>query len=90
MMVKVAVVEEEFPQASVAVKTTVAEPVLPQRSDNPLKLFDQVTAEQSVADAPPLEFSQLLSCVKFVLELHSMVRFAADDTIAGGVISLML
>src|SRR5882762_523961 len=53
-MVKVAVVVLKLPQASEALKITVAEPVAPQRSDNAVKSLVQVTALQlSVADAPP-------------------------------------
>ncbi len=55
----VAVVGVAFPQASVAVKITVADPVCPQPSLSVVKLFVQVTAEQlSVAAAPPLEANQ--------------------------------
>ncbi len=54
-MVKVAVLDEAFPQASVAVKVTVALPVDPQRSERDVKLFDQVTPLHiSEAVAPPL------------------------------------
>jgi hypothetical protein len=62
MMVKVAVVAALFPQASVAVKVTVAEPVAPQVSETDVKLLVQVTFEQlSLAEAPPLEANQALS-----------------------------
>ena len=51
---KEAVVLEELPQASVAVKVTEAEPVAPQPFDRPLKLSDHTTPEQrSLAVAPP-------------------------------------
>ena len=43
MIVNVAVVEELFPQLSVAVKVTVAEPVAPHVSENEVKLLLQVT-----------------------------------------------
>ena len=50
---KVALVADEFPQASVAEKTTVAAPVAPHRLESAVKLCDQVMPEQlSVADAP--------------------------------------
>ena len=52
--------EDEFPQASVAVNSTVAEPVKPQSSDKPVKLLVQVISEQlSLAIAPPLAFNQV-------------------------------
>ena len=48
-----------FPQSSVAVNVTEAEPVLPQPSLRPSKLLVQVTLEQvSEAEAPPLELNQ--------------------------------
>ena len=47
-------VAEEFPQSSVAVKVTVAEPVAPQSSERSEKSLLQVISPQlSVADAPP-------------------------------------
>ena len=61
-MVKVAEVVEAFPQLSVAVKVTVAEPVAPQVSDTETKLLVQDTIQQiSEATAPPLEANQALS-----------------------------
>ena len=58
-IVNVAVVFESFPQSSVAVNSTVAEPVAPHKSDRLVKLFDQVTFPQlSVAVAPPLLANQ--------------------------------
>ena len=47
MIVKVAEVVEEFPQASVAVNITEAEPVAPQVSETEAKLLVQVTFEQT-------------------------------------------
>ena len=62
MIVKVAEVVEVFPQLSVAVKVTVAEPVAPQVSETDAKLLVQVTFEQtSEATAPPLEANQVFS-----------------------------
>ena len=62
MIVNVADVVEEFPQASVAVKVTVAEPVAPQVSETDAKLLVQVTLEQtSEATAPPFEANQAFS-----------------------------
>jgi hypothetical protein len=62
MIVKVAVELEAFPQLSVAVKVTLAEPVAPQVSETELKLLLQVTfAQRSVAEAPPFEANQALS-----------------------------
>ena len=59
-IVKVAVVDAEFPHPSVAVNVTVTEPVAPQSSERALKLLDQPTAEQSsVAVAPPCVANQL-------------------------------
>ena len=58
-IIKIAVVEVAFPQSSVAVKVTVADPVAPQSSLNTSKSLLQVTFEQlSEADAPPLESNQ--------------------------------
>jgi len=55
---KVAVVELVLPQASMAVKVTVAEPVPPHPSLRVVKLLDQVTALQtSFAPAPPAELA---------------------------------
>lgn len=62
MIVKVAEVVEEFPQLSVAVNVTVAEPVAPHVSETDAKLLVQVTFEQtSEATAPPLEANQAFS-----------------------------
>ena len=62
MIVNVADVVEEFPQASVAVNITEAEPVAPQVSETEAKLLVQVTFEQtSEATAPPFEANQAFS-----------------------------
>ena len=53
MMVNVAVVAVLFPQESVAVKVTEAEPVAPQVSETDVKLLDQVTFEQLSRADPP-------------------------------------
>ncbi|MFL9594370.1 hypothetical protein ACKC5O_20605, partial [Aeromonas schubertii] len=68
----VAVDEELFPQVSVAVKVTVAEPVAPQVSETELKLLVQVTFEQaSVAEAPPLEANHAFNADELPLPSHS-------------------
>ena len=73
-IVKVAEVELSFPQPSVAVKVTVAEPVSPHSSERAVKSFDQVIAEQSsVAVAPPLLANQALRASMFPLPSHSTV-----------------
>ncbi len=77
-MVKVAVLEEALPQASLAVKITVAEPVLPHRSESEVKLLLQETPEQiSDAVAPPLEASHAASAAWLPLPSHSTVAFDA-------------
>ena len=58
-IVNVADVLDSFPHSSVAVNSTVADPVAPQSSDNPEKLLLQVTSPQiSEAVAPPLLANQ--------------------------------
>src|SRR5690606_2103981 len=87
-IVKVADVELEFPQASVAVKVTVAAPVAPQRSLSALKSFDQEIAEQSsVAVAPPLLANQSLRSAVFPAPSHSTVKSLASVSITGAVVS---
>jgi hypothetical protein len=59
-MVNVPEIVDVLPHASEAVKVTVAEPVAPHKSDNPLKLLVHVTLLQaSVAVAPALLLNQL-------------------------------
>ena len=54
IIVKVAEEEDAFPQASVAVKVTVALPVAPHRSESDVKLSLHQTPEHtSDAVAPP-------------------------------------
>ena len=71
IIVKVAVELEAFPQLSVAVKVTEAEPVAPQVSETEVKLLLQVTAEQlSEATAPPFEANQAFKTAVFPLPSH--------------------
>ena len=73
-IVKVAVLEEALPQASVAVKVTDALPVDPQRSESDEKLFVQETPEHaSDAVAPPLEANQAVSAAELPAPSHSTV-----------------
>ena len=68
----------EFPQASVAVKVTVAAPVAPHQSLNDVKSFVQVTSEHgSDALAPPWELSQLFNSVVLLEPSHSTVSSEA-------------
>ena len=77
-----------FPQSSVAVKVTKAEPELPQPSLNAEKLLDQVTLEQvSEADAPPLDASHSANAAELPFPSHSTVAFAAAVVIVGAVSS---
>ena len=55
-IVNVEIVELAFPQLSLAVNVTVADPVAPQLSESALKsLFHVTSAQLSVAEAPPFE-----------------------------------
>jgi hypothetical protein len=84
--VKVAVVVDAFPQASVAVKITVT--AAEQSVERASKLFVQVTSEQvSEATAPPLLASQALIPVWLPDPSHSTVRFEASTVITGAVMS---
>ena len=87
-MVKVALVVVAFPQASVAVKITVAAPVAPQRSLNAVKLLVQViTPQLSVAVAPPLEAIHAFKAAVLPRPSHSTVWLAAASVITGAVLS---
>ena len=78
----------EFPQSSVAVNMTIAEPVAPQSSLNALKLLLQVTPLQtSVTVAPPLEVSQASSSEAFPAPSHSTVIAIASASTVGAVVS---
>ena len=91
MMVKVAVVAALFPQASVAVKETVAAPVAPQESETEVKLLVQVTEEQvSLAEAPPLEANQAFKASVFPLPSHCTSKLEACTEITGFVVSMMV
>ncbi len=71
-VVKVAVVELKFPQASVAVKVTVSVPVAPQASLRPVLSLVQVTPEHaSEASAPPLSANH---AVNASAEYHHILR----------------
>ena len=89
-IVKVAVLEEALPHASVAVKVTDALPVDPQRSESDEKLFVQVTPEHtSDAVAPPLEANQAVSAAEFPAPSHSTDWFEAA-VIEGTVVSTIV
>ena len=89
-IVNVAVVEEEFPQASVEVNVTVADPVAPQSSLSPLKLLDQEMPEQTSEEvAPPYVASQLLSSTVLPAPSHSTVKLDAE-VISGFVVSTIV
>ena len=91
MIVKVAVVEELFPQLSVAVKVTEAEPVAPQVSETEVKLLLQVTEEQtSVAEAPPFEANQAFNAAVFPFPSHCTSKFEACVVIVGLVLSIIV
>ena len=77
-----------FPQVSVAVKVTVALPVLPQPSLRPSKLLVQVTLEhESEAEAPPLEANQAAKACAFPFPSHSTVALVAMISIVGAIVS---
>ena len=83
------VAEEEllFPQSSVAVKVTVAEPVAPQSSLKPSKSLLQVTPPQiSEAVAPPLLFNHAFKAAVLPAPSHSTVSSEAA-VISGLVVS---
>ena len=78
--------------SSVAVKVTVAEPVMPQSSLKAIKLLVQVTPAQLSEAAPvtPIEANQSLISVVFPLPSHSTVKSEASTSIVGGVASSMV
>ena len=88
---KVAEVVAVFPQASEAVKVTVAEPVAPQVSETKVKLLLQVTEEQaSEAEAPPLEVNQAFKAAVFPKPSHCTSKLEARVVIFGLVVSLIV
>ena len=90
-MVKLAVVVEVFPQASVAVKVTEAVPVAPHRSLSEVKLLLQETVPQSsVALAPPLLASHAFRASVFPAPSHSTLRLEACVVMVGAVVSTMV
>ena len=77
-----------FPQSSVAVKVTKAEPEFPQPLLNVEKLLVQVTLEQvSEAEAPPLEANHVAKAAELPFPSHSTVTSAAAIVIVGLVVS---
>ena len=85
-----AVVEVEFPQASVAVKVTAVAPVVPQPSPTASKLFDHDTVPHaSDATAPPFDMSQSLSSASFPSPSHSAVKSCAASTLGAVVSSIV-
>src|SRR6478672_12138053 len=90
-MVNVADVVVAFPQLSVAVKITDADPVCPQPSLNAWKLLVQVTDEQaSVAEAPPLEANHACKAAVFPAPSHSTEALTACVVIDGAVVSVIV
>src|SRR5690606_3689477 len=87
-MVKVANVFTLLPHSSVAVKVTVALPVIPQPSLNVVKLLLQTTPLQvSLADAPPFEASHAASSAPLPKPSHSTVISCAGMVTTGLVVS---
>ncbi len=87
-MVNVAEVVVVFPQASVAVKITVALPVFPHSSLNSVKSFVHVTFPQaSLASAPPLSASQAFNS-ESLFGPHSFVASEAATSSVGAVLSV--
>ena len=74
--IKSALVITEFPQSSVAMKSTLTNPVAPQSSLNDPPVFVQVTIPQSsVAIASPLLVNHVWKSATFPVPSHSTVRF---------------
>ncbi len=91
VMVNVADVVEVLPQASVAVKITVALPAAPHEGVSTVKLFVQVTALQiSVAFAPPLLFNQLFKSVVLPCPSQTTDTPDAGVVILGATVSMIL
>ena len=89
-IVNVAVVVLVFPQPSVTVNVTVADPVAPQVSDKAVKSLDQEIAEQSSeAEAPALEFNQSCKAVSFPKPSHSTFKSPASIVIVGAILSII-
>ena len=87
---KMADVVVEFPHASLAVKVTIAEPLLPHNLEIDEKSFVQLTAELlSVASAPPFESSQAFNSLIFPFPSHSTVLFSACLLMTGAVFSTL-
>ncbi len=87
-MWKVAMVNLTLPHASVAVKRTVAVPSPPHSSDKAVKLLLHVTSlHASSASAPPLLFNQASNSATLPAPSHSTVKFDADVTKTGSVVS---
>ena len=87
-IVNVAVVLEALPHSSVAVKVTVALPVAPQSSDNPVKsLVHVMLPQRSVAKAPPLDANHSSRSSVFPCPSHSTVRLDACTSITGELVS---
>ena len=89
-IVNVAVELLKFPQSSVAVNVTMAEPVAPQSSLKPAKSLLQVTAlHTSEAVAPPLLASQSFNASMFPMPSHSTV-WSEAMVISGDMVSSMV
>ena len=80
-----------MPQASVAVKVTVALPVSPQSSLRPVKSLLHSTAPQiSVAIAPPLLPSQFSILIVLPTPSHSTTKSEDSKFKVGDVVSIMI
>ncbi len=92
LMVNVAVVVLKLPHESVALNVTRAEPVLPQPSLSPPKLFDQITPplQISLALAPPLFANHAANAAALPAPSHSTMESLAAVVISGAVVSLMV
>ncbi len=90
-MVNRAEVDVALPHASVAVKTTKADPVAPQSSLSASKSFDQVTPLQtSLAEAPPLFANHAFKASMFPEPSHSTTSSEASTSMLGAVVSSMV
>ncbi len=87
-IIKSALVTMLLPQSSVAIKSTLTNPVAPHSSLNTPPLFVQVTTLQSsLASAPPLFANQPWYSDTLPEPSHSTVSFCAKTSSVGGVLS---
>ena len=77
-----------MPQASVAVKVTVADPVAPHDPVSDVKLLLHVTPlHTSLADAPPFDPNHAFNCDVLPDPSHSTVLLPDATSIDGDVVS---